>query len=133
MSVVTMREITETMAQLLPWVYSWCVQVAVCFVFTIDAICFVTTRWIIVLILKNSFRYVQSIASLSWIAQSFYFFLSNFQNMFLMKCSRSANYLKTNGLWNASKHNLWRMIAPWNPNSVLENMLSEAMERNTNT
>ena len=59
-------------------VYKWLFVSSLCFIFTTGAIYFVTTRWIIVLILENSFRHVQSMGNLSWIAQSFYFFISNF-------------------------------------------------------
>lgn len=90
-----------------------------CSIFATDAVYYyVTTRWVIVLILlqslKNAFRHVQSIRNKSPSGQHrgffgcCFFFISNFQNnMFLMKCSRSTNSLKDWWPLKLPKHSQW--------------------------
>lgn len=102
-----------------------------CFIFTTDAVYYyVTTRWVIVLILlrslKNAFRHVQSIRNKSPLGQhrglGFFFFpISNFQNnMFLMKRSRSTNSLKDWWPLKLPKHSQWGWLLLEIP-TVLEN------------
>lgn len=107
-----------------------------CSIFTTDAVYYyVTTRWVIVLILlqrlKNAFRHVQSIRNKSPLGQhrGFFFFISNFQNnMFLMKCSRSTNSLKDWWPLKPLKYSQWEWLLHEIP-TVLENDFFRSHEK----